>query len=955
MNGNGLFRFQQRSLSPEIVEVQEESNNVECEKLMTLEVGSVLWLEDSNWKNGYQIHEVLSDGEIPFYIASSIEDGGKRLLLYVGSHHSQLEPAWEHMKLWYQVQRQTKILTVMKQKGLSSKFLPQLSASGRIIHPGQCRRPSPGGNCDHPWCGTPILVTSPVGETVANMVRLGQFGLDEAIRCCHDCLSALSAAAAAGIRHGDIRPENVICVKSSVRQPYFVLIGWGHAILEERDRPAMNLHFSSTYALQEGKLCAASDAESLVYLLYFCSGGDTPDLDSVEGALQWREMSWSKRLIQQKLGDISAVLKAFADYVDSLCATPYPIDYNIWLRRLKRNVHEDDRGKEIDTSTFRSINLKAEAQQRSLSPEIVEVQEESNNVECEKLMTLEVGSVLWLEDSNWKNGYQIHEVLSDGEIPFYIASSIEDGGKRLFLYVGSHHSQLEPAWEHMKLWYQVQRQTKILTVMKQKGLSSKFLPQLSASGRIIHPGQCRRPSPGGNCDHPWCGTPILVTSPVGETVANMVRLGQFGLDEAIRCCHDCLSALSAAAAAGIRHGDIRPENVICVKSSGDTPDLDSVEGALQWREMSWSKRLIQQKLGDISAVLKAFADYVDSLCATPYPIDYNIWLRRLKRNVHEDDRGKEIDTSKIYSMRSNQHTTKRTGKLEQVISELAHEVAEKHAAIEGDLVVTPSDEHFWLNQPLLVLILIHIILFQNSFELAFFFFIWQHIGNYFHLRAQILGMTITVLITIATIATLTAIPIVVVSNNMAILLVLMIMQQIAVAVTPINKHLEHQHLASHDDDLSNKRSNFSGEATVLGEKAIAEHEEGEEIAAGAESTGLRLLGLLLHSHSVAGISMVFAEGSSSKTWLESLTWPDLEYTSIKEHETAMSDSKPDFIAQQYSNVQVAKLAKMETVSALRVVDRLTSSNPRPSSTIKPNNSTTSSTIPHCNREVISEL
>ncbi|KAK3032312.1 hypothetical protein RJ639_035917 [Escallonia herrerae] len=351
MNGNGLFRFQQRGLSPEIVEVQEESNNVECETLMTLEVGSVLWLEDSNWKNGYQIHEVLSDGEIPFYIASSVEDGGKRLFLYVGSHHSQLEPAWEHMKLWYQVQRQTKILTVMKQKGLSSKFLLQLSASGRIIHPGQCRRPSSGGNCDHPWCGTPILVTSPVGETVANMVRLGQFGLDEAIRCCHDCLSALSAAAAAGIRHGDIRPENVIYVKSGVRQPYFVLIGWGHAILEERDRPAMNLHFSSTYALQEGKLCAASDAESLVYLLYFCSGGVTPDLDSVEGALQWREMSWSKRLIQQKLGDISAVLKAFADYVDTLCATPYPIDYDIWLRRLKRNVHEDDRGKEIDTSS----------------------------------------------------------------------------------------------------------------------------------------------------------------------------------------------------------------------------------------------------------------------------------------------------------------------------------------------------------------------------------------------------------------------------------------------------------------------------------------------------------------------------------------------------------------------------------------------------------------------------
>ncbi|KAK2981322.1 hypothetical protein RJ640_007023 [Escallonia rubra] len=51
-------------------------------------------------------------------------------------------------------------------------------------------------------------------------------------------------------------------------------------------------------------------------------------------------------------------------------------------------------------------------------------------------------------------------------------------------------------------------------------------------------------------------------------------------------------------------------------------------------------------------------------------------------------------------------------------------------------------------------------------------------------------MTITVLVTIATTATLTAILTVVVSNNMAILLVLMIMHQIVVAVTPISKHLE---------------------------------------------------------------------------------------------------------------------------------------------------------------------
>ncbi|OAY41101.1 uncharacterized protein LOC110622772 [Manihot esculenta] len=351
VNGNGLFRFQHCSGSPEIVEVQDESIKVKSEGLiMKLDVGSVLWLEDAEQRRGYQIADVLHNGELQYYIASPVEDPGKSLFLFVGSHPSQLEPAWEDMNLWYQVQRQTKILTIMRQKGLSSKYLPQLSASGRIIHQGQCRKPSSGGNCDHPWCGTPILVTSPVGETVADMVSAGRFGLDEAIRCCHDCLSALAVASSAGIRHGAIRPENVICVRSGARHPYFVLIGWGHAILEDRDRPAMNLHYSSTYALQEGKLCSASDAESLVYMLYFSCGGPLPDMDSVEGALQWRETAWSRRLIQQKLGDVSTVLKAFADYVDSLCGTPYPIDYDIWLRRLRRNIHDEDHGKGVDTS-----------------------------------------------------------------------------------------------------------------------------------------------------------------------------------------------------------------------------------------------------------------------------------------------------------------------------------------------------------------------------------------------------------------------------------------------------------------------------------------------------------------------------------------------------------------------------------------------------------------------------
>ncbi|KAL7106477.1 hypothetical protein ACP275_07G116100 [Erythranthe tilingii] len=60
-------------------------------------------------------------------------------------------------------------------------------------------------------------------------------------------------------------------------------------------------------------------------------------------------------------------------------------------------------------------------------------------------------------------------------------------------------------------------------------------------------------------------------------------------------------------------------------------------------------------------------------------------------------------------------------KLEHIITELAQEVAQRHVAVTGELVVKPSDHHFWFHKPRLVLILIHILLFQNSFEIAIFF------------------------------------------------------------------------------------------------------------------------------------------------------------------------------------------------------------------------------------------
>jgi len=67
-------------------------------------------------------------------------------------------------------------------------------------------------------------------------------------------------------------------------------------------------------------------------------------------------------------------------------------------------------------------------------------------------------------------------------------------------------------------------------------------------------------------------------------------------------------------------------------------------------------------------------------------------------------------------------------KMEHIITELALEVAHKHSAVEGDLVVAPSDDLFWFHRPKLVLLLIHIILFQNAFEIAFFFWLLVSYG-----------------------------------------------------------------------------------------------------------------------------------------------------------------------------------------------------------------------------------
>ncbi|KAL8237382.1 hypothetical protein R6Q59_018463 [Mikania micrantha] len=61
--------------------------------------------------------------------------------------------------------------------------------------------------------------------------------------------------------------------------------------------------------------------------------------------------------------------------------------------------------------------------------------------------------------------------------------------------------------------------------------------------------------------------------------------------------------------------------------------------------------------------------------------------------------------------------------LEHIITRLARDVVEKSSD-----EVKPSDDHFWCNNPKIIIYLIHFILFQNAFEIGFFFWVWTTYG-----------------------------------------------------------------------------------------------------------------------------------------------------------------------------------------------------------------------------------
>ncbi|KAL5575347.1 hypothetical protein UlMin_017046 [Ulmus minor] len=77
-------------------------------------------------------------------------------------------------------------------------------------------------------------------------------------------------------------------------------------------------------------------------------------------------------------------------------------------------------------------------------------------------------------------------------------------------------------------------------------------------------------------------------------------------------------------------------------------------------------------------------------------------------------------------------------KLQGIITKMSVDSHEKTQVVRGTFPVNPSDHFFWLGWPKLLLYIMHFILFQNSFQLAFFTWTWYKFGfrSCFHQKTE---------------------------------------------------------------------------------------------------------------------------------------------------------------------------------------------------------------------------
>ncbi|KFK40125.1 hypothetical protein AALP_AA3G333500 [Arabis alpina] len=68
-------------------------------------------------------------------------------------------------------------------------------------------------------------------------------------------------------------------------------------------------------------------------------------------------------------------------------------------------------------------------------------------------------------------------------------------------------------------------------------------------------------------------------------------------------------------------------------------------------------------------------------------------------------------------------------KLQAILTRMALGITDKHAVVQGMPLVQGNDEYFWFRRPQLILHLMHFALFQNAFQITYFFWIWYSFGK----------------------------------------------------------------------------------------------------------------------------------------------------------------------------------------------------------------------------------
>jgi hypothetical protein len=136
---------------------------------------------------------------------------------------------------------------VLSDPGLRVRFEREARAVSRLDHPNICVLHDVGREADIEY----IVMQHLDGETLAARLARGPLPLDEALRYATEIASALDKAHRAGILHRDVKPGNVMLVKSAGRDTSAKLLDFGLAktVAAPTAGPAQGMAATATVAL----------------------------------------------------------------------------------------------------------------------------------------------------------------------------------------------------------------------------------------------------------------------------------------------------------------------------------------------------------------------------------------------------------------------------------------------------------------------------------------------------------------------------------------------------------------------------------------------------------------------------------------------------------------------------------------------------------------------------------